>query len=603
MQSHPSTRIRQLSRSRNGLAIAAIVVPLALLALFERQARRLDALAARGLPAEAVVTAVSRDGTTFYAYRVGGAEYAWNVSSREAPFLADQTFPIVYLPDDPSFSRPIADRRGATEEAARNRRFTRRAVLAIGLTLAVFAYAAAWELRRARTGARRRPGAAAGGPAPPARGRRGPRDGLAGKRGLFTVGFEEVPFSLQPPRVSDHSMSGTRTMRTTALIVALIAGCTSSQPEICDAGYARDGAACVDVDECLTNNGGCDADATCVNLEGSRSCVCNEGFAGDGTRCERRGLAFALMDSADGRTQFDTYLAMSSVDGVAARLSWPTLEPTDDVYGWTSVDEAFAAAKATGKLVTLHVIASTRDAPAPSWLGAQSYTYTTFGGATRTEIVPWDPVFLAKWAEFVTALRGHLESAGDLPYLHGVSVAMPVPEMSLGGCRNGLLQTTPTIIPYDRAKYLAAWQTTISSMDSGFPEVLKLLPVPVAQICFPDADGPAFYAELWSFAAANTGPHALYATDLTTLGSDRLDGVPLLTGGDNPVGVQFIWSYESDATDQMKKGSPPRPFLDAICRGRDYGATYFEVYKVDLRSVDPGVQAAISAIRDPTLCW
>ena len=37
-----------------------------------------------------------------------------------------------------------------------------------------------------------------------------------------------------------------------------------------------------DVDECATNNGGCDTNATCVNTIGSYFCYCKLGFVGDG---------------------------------------------------------------------------------------------------------------------------------------------------------------------------------------------------------------------------------------------------------------------------------------------------------------------------------
>lgn len=56
----------------------------------------------------------------------------------------------------------------------------------------------------------------------------------------------------------------------------------------CAAGYAeQDEVACVDIDECADDNGGCDPLTTCVNLPGSYSCgACPSGYAGTGvTHC------------------------------------------------------------------------------------------------------------------------------------------------------------------------------------------------------------------------------------------------------------------------------------------------------------------------------
>ncbi|MBT9556815.1 MAG: hypothetical protein IV100_12345, partial [Myxococcales bacterium] len=53
----------------------------------------------------------------------------------------------------------------------------------------------------------------------------------------------------------------------------------------CDSGYAGDGFSCADVDECITNNGGCDGNATCVNTIGSRTCACDSGYTGNGVTC------------------------------------------------------------------------------------------------------------------------------------------------------------------------------------------------------------------------------------------------------------------------------------------------------------------------------
>ena len=39
------------------------------------------------------------------------------------------------------------------------------------------------------------------------------------------------------------------------------------------------------MNECLTNNGGCNAHAQCVNTIGSYECHCKPGYVGDGIEC------------------------------------------------------------------------------------------------------------------------------------------------------------------------------------------------------------------------------------------------------------------------------------------------------------------------------
>ena len=41
-----------------------------------------------------------------------------------------------------------------------------------------------------------------------------------------------------------------------------------------------------DIDECAEGISTCDADAECVNTNGSYNCSCNPGYYGDGTNCE-----------------------------------------------------------------------------------------------------------------------------------------------------------------------------------------------------------------------------------------------------------------------------------------------------------------------------
>ncbi len=53
----------------------------------------------------------------------------------------------------------------------------------------------------------------------------------------------------------------------------------------CPTGYEEQGGQCVDIDECATDNGGCDALTTCKNTPGGRSCGACPGLSCGGSCC------------------------------------------------------------------------------------------------------------------------------------------------------------------------------------------------------------------------------------------------------------------------------------------------------------------------------
>jgi len=145
-------RIDSTRRWRNGLALAAVIVPVGCSALFARQAQRLDALARDGRSTAAEVTSIDGRGTTFYRYTVDGQEHTWNVARAAAPFRVGESFTVTYLPSDPSLSRPVATPAGVATEAAGNRRFARNVAIGEVLFFGLFAAMAHRDLGRLRAG-------------------------------------------------------------------------------------------------------------------------------------------------------------------------------------------------------------------------------------------------------------------------------------------------------------------------------------------------------------------------------------------------------------------------------------------------------------------
>ena len=45
-----------------------------------------------------------------------------------------------------------------------------------------------------------------------------------------------------------------------------------------------------DIDECMTNAHDCHSNASCTDTDGSFTCMCNDGFEGNGTTCTSKSL-------------------------------------------------------------------------------------------------------------------------------------------------------------------------------------------------------------------------------------------------------------------------------------------------------------------------
>ena len=304
---------------------------------------------------------------------------------------------------------------------------------------------------------------------------------------------------------------------------------------------------------------------------------------------------FALMDVGDSAAMLDSFAARVTVDGLAFRTSWKALEPQNGVYDWTALDAAFDTVRTRGKQLTLHVGASSLGIP--NWvagLGVVTYTYTTPTGATVTEPIPWDAIFLSRYTQFLAALAAHIQTRGDTSLLYAVSDGVPVAEMSIVGCRNSVLSGGTA---YSRANYLNAWKTTLDAHAASFVQTRLLISAPIAVICIPDNDGKAFYTEVMNHAFTKSANAAVFAADLNALGSARLVQVDASIRSRAAVAFQTIWSSTNDTQNRMQG-----TLNDAVCKGIASGARYFEIYKVDISSLDTAIQDAIQRARAGKVC-
>jgi hypothetical protein len=180
-------------------------------------------------------------------------------------------------------------------------------------------------------------------------------------------------------------------------------------------------------------------------------------------------------------------LARSNVDGIAIRVGWSAIESEDGVYDWSGVDALIAQAAPHNKKVSINVTAGWK---APDWLyreGAQKFKFIwdkPWGPdycSVVTIPVPWDPVFLAKWQDFVAAfgvkygsnplvthvkLTGIGDETGDT-LLPANSARNPI---NGGQCLSYNDTENWQAIGYTRVRVENAWLDIAAAFNAAFPD-------------------------------------------------------------------------------------------------------------------------------------
>jgi hypothetical protein len=305
---------------------------------------------------------------------------------------------------------------------------------------------------------------------------------------------------------------------------------------------------------------------------------------------------------------FDSYFSDPDIDGVALQEAWQIAEPTEGNYVWTepnnALDGVIAAAQAAGKRVTLHLIAE--PAGAPTWLasdGAQYYSGTDSRGNRQSFVVPWDPVYLAKYTTFIQALSNHIESKGYTTTIFDVSIVVPELEMNIYSCANGQLSSA---IAYDRTAYLNAWEQIAGVIQAAFPDQKKFVSAPAAQAICGTTQDPSFYPDLLTALLTTSNAFWMFGADLNAASSNGPAGsgrvAPYLSTFTGKTGIGFQMLGSATSGTPSLSGTYPGNLQQAVCAGLAIGGQYIEIYRTDELNTDSTIRSAIKAIHNPGLC-
>ncbi len=230
------------------------------------------------------------------------------------------------------------------------------------------------------------------------------------------------------------------------------------------------------------------------------------------------------------------------VDGVYVRVNWDQIQRSPTEYNWSRIDRALTSARAAQKRLQIGVwpgIAS------PHWLfshaGAQYFPmrWNLPWGPRKCSVVktplPWDPVFLQAWGNFVAKMGDRYDHESDVVGIKVAGVDAQTMEQLLPtkiakGCPNAS----------DPATMWAAKGYTPQRIESAWERIMGFYQQAFAQTSLILMTGP------WGFPGVDNHGRITGSDDknlTVTLMKQFMDRVGVEQGGLQDNGACAFWAW------------------------------------------------------------
>jgi hypothetical protein len=290
------------------------------------------------------------------------------------------------------------------------------------------------------------------------------------------------------------------------------------------------------------------------------------------------------------------------IGGVALQIRWRDIEPVQGKLDWTKLDQLFAAAESSNKWVQLLVFPGFFS---PPWAleGAKTEAFPLQYGPGKGTMewlpMPWDPVYLAHWFDFVKQLSARY---GKSPAFRVVAAAGPTSvsaEFTLPGTPEDIQKWRKA--GYTPSKYIEAWRKVFQVYAAEFPNQYVSL----------SAGSGLNINDRSKMDGRERKPtkEAVIDEAIEILGrrfvlqNSNLDGnpepaqgphnVPLVIGYNGRIitGFQLRTSCERNSGNMGAEGDPPLALKKSINRGMQankagHHANYLEIYEPDVLADD-----------------
>jgi hypothetical protein len=294
----------------------------------------------------------------------------------------------------------------------------------------------------------------------------------------------------------------------------------------------------------------------------------------------------------------------SSISGVALQIRWADIEPTKGTFDWSKTDKLFSAAESSKKWVHLLIFPGFFS---PDWAldGAQTdqfpIQYGPGKGTVKALPMPWDPVYLNRWLDFVSQVGTRYAKSPALRMVAADGPTSVSAEFTLPNSFKDLKQWQSD--GYTPSKYLGAWRQVFQAFSDDFPnQVISLSEGACLGI---NDKGKIDHAEHDSTrqAIVDMGVSMLkprFALQMSDVhagvgfpGPDPATEDDFVLGyvGQIITGFQMRTSAENDSAVMGAAGNPPLALRKSIDKGMQKNSAgqhvnYLEIYEPDVLAAE-----------------
>ncbi|MEK7286698.1 MAG: EF-hand domain-containing protein [Nitrospirota bacterium] len=273
------------------------------------------------------------------------------------------------------------------------------------------------------------------------------------------------------------------------------------------------------------------------------------------------------------------------VVGVSLRTTWNKVELSDGVYDFRYFDESIEVAQAAGKKVLIRVLPGVHT---PEWvygLGAKKFEFEPREKSSNAPPsnpylpVPWDETYLKYWTRFVQKMGEKYGTSTAVVLVHMAGPTQVSAEMHLPKSDADKAKWQQVEVGYTPDKLANAWKQVMDVYAESFPK--QCLGLNVSKPIYDD--GVAESAV--KYGVEKHGDRmCVQGNWLSGYTQDTFHYYALVKqySGKATIGFQMLAAATSDA--KSTTGGKMGELSVAIQKGLDANASYFEIYKLDIRN-------------------